>query len=139
MAAIGTMVTLSALRFMGAFLPTRDLNSWERPARMTRLFDERDVSGDSPLILLKFLPELRSKEFVFNAHANLRADEEHEDGKEEKRQRRHHKACGEQDAKHGRVDRMAHKTIRSRHNELVIGTEAGVNAPLAPQRAGARP
>src|SRR6267378_933180 len=124
---------------MSAFLATRDLNSLERPPRMTRLFYERDISGDTPPILLKFFPELRSKEVVFNAHANLRADEEHGDGKEEERQRRRHKARGEQDAKHGRVNRMAHKTIRSRHDELVIGTEAGVNAPLPPERAGARP
>ena len=107
--------------------------------RAAELFDERDISGDTPLILLEFFPELRSEEFVFDAHANLRTDEEHDEGKKEERQRGHHKASAEQDAKHGRVDRMAHEAIRSRHDELVIGAEAGINAPLASESAGARP
>src|SRR6267142_4356497 len=71
--------------------------------------------------------------------ADLRAENEYHDRKEEERQRRHHKAGGEQDAKHGRVDRMSHETIRPRHDELVIGAEAGVNAPLAAEGARARP
>ena len=110
-----------------------------RPAGLTRLLEERDVGGNIFLILVKCFPELRGEEFVFDAHADLRADEEHDDGKEEERQRGHHKASGEQDTKHGRVDRMAHETIRSRHDELVIGAEAGINAPLASEGARARP
>jgi hypothetical protein len=110
-----------------------------RPARLPKLFDERNVSGDIPLILLESLPELRSEEFVFDAHTNLRADEKHDEGKKEERQRGHHQASGEQDAKHGGVNGMAHETIRSRHDEFVIGAEAGINAPLAPESAGARP
>lgn len=110
-----------------------------RPARLPKLFDERNVSGDIPLILLESLPELRSEEFVFDAHTNLRADEEHDEGEKEERQRGHHKASGEQDAKHGGVDGMAHETIRSGHDEFVIGAEAGINAPLASEGAGAGP
>ena len=34
---------------------------------------------------------------------------------------------------------MAHEAIWSRHDEFVIGAEAGVNAPLASESAGARP
>src|SRR6266852_6127068 len=139
MASNGTMVTMRALRFIGAFLVLRDFNSWEYLARLASLLEERNVGGDLLLITLKCIPELRGEEFVFDAHANLRADEEHDDGKEEERQRGHHKASGEQDAEHGGVDRMAHEAIRSRHDELVIGAEAGINAPLASESAGARP
>lgn len=110
-----------------------------RPARLPKLFDERNVSGDIPLILLESLPELRSEEFVFDANTNLRADEKHYERKKEERQRGHHKASGEQDAKHGGVDGMAHETIRSGHDEFVIGAEAGINAPLASEGAGAGP
>src|SRR6266404_2051333 len=109
------------------------------PAGPPRLLEERDVGGDTSLILLEFSPELRGEKFVFDAHADLRAEKKYHDGQEEERQRGYHKAGGEQDAKHGRVDRMAHETIRSRHDELVIGTEAGINAPLASEGAGARP
>ena len=106
---------------------------------VAKLFDEWDVSWDTPLILLEFFPELRSEEFVFDAHTNLRADEKHDESKKEERQRGHHKASGEQDAKHRGVDGMAHETIRSRRDEFVIGAEAGINAPLASEGAGARP
>ncbi len=110
-----------------------------RPAGQTRLLEERDVCGDTPLILLKCFSELRGEEFVFDAHADLRADEKYDEGEKEERQRGYHKAGGEQDAEHGCVDRMADETIRSRHDELVIGTEAGINAPLASEGARARP
>src|SRR6202521_5250575 len=139
MATNGTMVTMSALRFIGAFPALRALISWGCLARLTRLLEELDVGGDILLILVKCFPELRGEEVVFDAHANLRADEEHDDGKEEERQRGHHKAGGEQDKEHGRVDRMTQETIRSRHDELVIGAEAGINAPLAAEGACARP
>ena len=109
------------------------------PAGLTRSLEEREVGGDILPIALKCIPELRSEEFVLDAHANLRADEEHDDGKEEEGQRGHDKASGEQDAKHGGVDRMADETIRPRHDEFVIGAEAGINAPLAAEGACARP
>ncbi len=111
----------------------------KRPAGLTRLLEERDVGGDILLIPLKCIPELRGEELVFDAHANLRAENKHHDGEKEERQRRHHKASGEQDAKHGGVDWMAHETIRSRHDEFMIGAETGVNAPLASEGAGAGP
>src|SRR5882672_8125836 len=124
---------------MSAYRIARKAQGWGRPTGLTRLLEERNVGGDILLIPLKCIPELRGEEFVFDAHADLRAKNKHHDGKEEERQRGHHKAGGEQDAKHGRVDRMAHETIGSRHDEFVIGAEAGINAPLAAEGAGAGP
>src|SRR6266478_6650670 len=124
---------------MSAYRIARKAQGWGRPTGLTRLLEERDVGGDILLILVKCFPELRGEEFVFDVHADLRTKNKHHDGQEEERQGSHHKACGEQDAKHGGVNRMTHEAIRSRHDELVIGAEAGINAPLASEGAGAGP
>ena len=83
-----------------------------RPRRL--LFWERDVSGNAFPIFRKSIAELRSQQIVLNAHADLRADDKEQKGRQQQPPGRDQKTRAEQDAEQGGIDGMANEAIWSR-------------------------
>ena len=83
-----------------------------RPRRP--LLGEWDVSGDAFPIFRESIAELRSQQIVLNTHADLRADDKEQKGRQQQPPGRDQKTRAEQDAEQGGIDGMADEAIRSR-------------------------
>ena len=103
--------------------------------RVGKLAEEGDVGGSGAAILVEGVAEVVGEEMVFDADADLGADDEDNDGEDEEKRRRDEKAGAEEHSEHGCVDGMADETVGAPSDELMVGGKRGIETPLAAEGA----
>src|SRR5712692_2285477 len=92
--------------------------------------DGRDLAG----VLVEFRAKRFAQKVFFAAHANGRADCEHDDCCQQCHPMADGQTRGQQHAEHSRVNRVAHHTIGTRSNQLMSLNQARRNAPFLAER-----
>ena len=81
--------------------------------RRCLLLGKWDVSRNAFFVFRKSIAELRGQQVVLNAHADLRANDEQENGGQQQPPGRDKKTHAKQNAEQGSIDGMADEAIRS--------------------------
>jgi hypothetical protein len=97
------------------------------------LSEERDVCGNTPLVGEESVAEVGSEQTVFNAHTNLRARQQDDDGNQEQPPGCNEDSSAKEHAQHGCVNGMTDYPIWSGGDEIMIRIETRFNSPLFPR------
>jgi hypothetical protein len=85
-------------------------------------------------VFIELYPKSFVEELFFGANTNAVADKEYDDGNEQSPPGSVSQACGDHQAKHSEVNRIAHQGVRSLGDQFVSCNDTGLVGPLLAER-----